>query len=114
MFGVETWHTERLFYFLVEIFRMSEGPRAASKVCFATADGYAVVFGFFIPVCIPPVWVIVDPTTQKLEEGKPWHFIIFDHLLSKEKSNKYGKQTISLFYLFYSEDITSVLTCLWM
>lgn len=40
---------------MVEIFRMSEGPRAASNVTFATADGYAVVFGFFIPVCVLPV-----------------------------------------------------------
>lgn len=40
-------------YFLVEIFRMSKGPCAAPSS--ATADGHAVVFRFFIPVCVLPV-----------------------------------------------------------
>lgn len=63
---LKTWQIRRWFYFLIEIFRMSEGPRAASNITFAAAYWYAIVFGFFIPVCILPVWVIVDPTTLKL------------------------------------------------
>lgn len=54
------------FYFLIEIFRMSEGSGAASSIVFATADGYAVIFGFFIPTCVLPVRVIVDATTPEL------------------------------------------------
>lgn len=49
-----------------EIFRMSEGPSAASHIVFATADGNTVVFGFFIPMSVLPVRVIVDATTLKL------------------------------------------------
>lgn len=45
---------------------MNEGPSAASHIVFATADGYAVVFGFFVPMCVLPVRVIVDATTLKL------------------------------------------------
>lgn len=54
------------FYFLIEIFRMSEGPSAASNTVFATAAGYAVIFGFVIPVRVLPVRVIVDATTLEL------------------------------------------------
>lgn len=54
------------FYFLIEIFRMSEGAGAASNIVFATADGYAVIFGFFIPMRVLPVRVIVDATTLEL------------------------------------------------
>lgn len=45
---------------------MSEGSGAASSIVFATADGYAVIFGFFIPTCVLPVRVIVDATTPEL------------------------------------------------
>lgn len=45
---------------------MSEGPGAGSHIVFATGDGYAVVFGFFIPMCVLPVRVIVDATTLQL------------------------------------------------
>lgn len=45
---------------------MSEGPSAASHIVFATANGYAVVFGFFIPMCVLPVRVIVDAAALKL------------------------------------------------
>lgn len=47
---------------------MSEGSCAASNVTFAAAHGYAVVFGFLIPVCVLPVGVIVDATALKLRE----------------------------------------------
>lgn len=47
---------------------MSEGPGAASNTVFATADGYAVIFGFFIPMCVLPVRVIVDATTLELQK----------------------------------------------
>lgn len=45
---------------------MSEGPSAASNTVFATAAGYAVIFGFVIPVRVLPVRVIVDATTLEL------------------------------------------------
>lgn len=45
---------------------MSEGPGAASNIVFAAADGYAVIFGFFIPMGVLPVRIIVDATTIEL------------------------------------------------
>lgn len=54
------------FYFLIEISRVSEGPGAASHAVFAAADGDAVIFGFFIPMRVLPVRVIVDATTLEL------------------------------------------------
>lgn len=45
---------------------MSEGPGAASNIVFATADGYAVISGLFIPMRVLPVRVIVDATALKL------------------------------------------------
>lgn len=47
---------------------MGEGSRAASEVTFAAAHRYAVLFGFHIPACVPPVRIIVNATTLQLWE----------------------------------------------
>lgn len=45
---------------------MGEGSCAASEVTFAAAHRYAVLFGFHIPACVPPVRIIVNATTLQL------------------------------------------------
>lgn len=53
-------------YLLVEIRWSSESPSTVANVGLAAADWDAVVLGFFKPVSVPPVRVIVNAAAVKL------------------------------------------------
>ena len=45
-----------------------QGPRAGAELRSAAAERYAVVLGSFKPRSVPPVRVVVDPTTLELRK----------------------------------------------